>query len=524
MCAAVRKVCGIFVKRFMPSENTKRIAKNTVMLYIRMLMIMAVTLYTSRVVLNTLGVEDYGIYNVVGGVVAMLGFLNGSLGGASSRFITFALGKGDKKGLQNIFSTVLCVHFLLAGVIVLVGETAGLWFVCHKLVIPAERMPAALWVYHCSILTTVVSIISVPYNSLIIAYEKMEAFAWISIVEAVLKLVVVWLLLYIPHDKLIIYAVLYLVVQILVRLAYGWYCSACLTDVKSKLKWNASLARQIAAYAGWTVNGNLAVMGYTQGINILLNLFFGPAVNAARGVAVQVQAAIMTFVQNFQMAVQPQIVKSYAAGNLTYMHSLIVASSKYGTFLLLLLAFPIMLGINAVLKIWLGIVPEHTANFVCIMLFVGMTEPLARTLVNAIHATGDIRRFQIYEGTALLSILPIAYILLKVFHITSEQVMWVHFIVAVLVQGIRIWIVLPKVGMKYSVYLRQIILPLLLPLLCLLIPLNLFSVPENCSFGMLALYALCGAVYMAVCIFSLGTTKAERKLVSEFVKRKSKKL
>ena len=300
---------------------------------------MGVTFYTSRIVLNVLGIEDYGIYNVVGGVVAMLGFLNGSLGGASSRFITFVLGKGDKKELQDIFSTVLCVHFLLAGIIVLVGETVGLWFVCHKLVIPAERMSIALWVYHCSILTTAVSIISVPYNSLIIAYEKMEAFAWISIVEAVLKLVIAWLLLYIPCDKLMIYAVLYFVVQVIIRLAYGRYCSTHFTDVKSRLKWNASLVKQIASYAGWTVNGNLAVMGYTQGINILLNLFFGPMVNAARGVAVQVQAAVMTFVQNFQMAVQPQIVKSYATDNLTYMHKLIVISSKYGTFLLLLLAF-----------------------------------------------------------------------------------------------------------------------------------------------------------------------------------------
>lgn len=506
----------------MPSENTKRIAKNTAMLYVRMLLLMGVTFYTSRIVLNVLGIEDYGIYNVVGGVVAMLGFLNGSLGGASSRFITFVLGKGDKKELQDIFSTVLCVHFLLAGIIVLVGETVGLWFVCHKLVIPAERMSVALWVYHCSILTTAVSIISVPYNSLIIAYEKMEAFAWISIVEAVLKLVIAWLLLYIPCDKLMIYAVLYFVVQVIIRLAYGRYCSTHFTDVKSRLKWNASLVKQIASYAGWTVNGNLAVMGYTQGINILLNLFFGPMVNAARGVAVQVQAAVMTFVQNFQMAVQPQIVKSYATDNLTYMHKLIVISSKYGTFLLLLLAFPIMLGINAILKIWLGVVPDHTANFVCIMLFVGLTEPWARTLVNAIHATGDIRNFQIYEGTALLSVVPIAYVLLKFFYITPEQVMWVHFAVAVLTQGIRIWIVLPKVGMKYSVYLRQAILPLLLPLLCLLVPLNLFSVPENCSFGMLALYALCGVIYMAVCIFFLGMTKAERWLVTDFIKRKAK--
>lgn len=346
----------------MSLDKTHRIAQNTIMLYIRMLLIIVVTLYTSRIILNTLGVEDYGIYNVVSGVIVMLSFLNSSLGGAGARFIAFTLGKGKQDELKRIFSTVLCVHFILAGGIFIMGETVGLWFVLHKLVIPVERLTAALWVYHCSILTTVVAIISVPYNSLIIAHERMGAFAYISIIEVILKLFVVGLLVYIPYDKLIVYAILYLVVQVIIRLIYNYYCFTHFPESKTPLKWYPHLLKKIAVYAGWTINGNLAVIGYTQGINILLNLFFGPVVNAARGIAVQVQAAVMTFVQNFQMAIRPQIIKSYAISDLEYMQTLVIASSKYGLFLMLILAFPIFLCIKSVLNIWLGIVPEYTVS------------------------------------------------------------------------------------------------------------------------------------------------------------------
>lgn len=499
------------------SENNKRIAKNTLLLYFRMMLIIIITLYTSRVILNTLGVEDYGIYNVVGGVITMLGFLNGSLGGASSRFITFALGKGDKNELQNVFSTVLSVHFLLAGIIVLLAETVGLWFVCNKLVIPAERMTAALWVYHCAILTMVVTIISVPYNALIIAYERMDAFAYISILEVVLKLVIVWMLVYIPADKLIVYALLYLLVQFIIRMSYSRYCSTHFREIKPKLQWNIPLMKKISTYAGWTVNGNLAIMGYTQGINILLNLFFGPAVNAARGVAVQVQTAIMSFVQNFQMAVRPQIIKSFATNDLLYMHKLVITSSKYGFFLLLLLAFPIMFGIDAILRIWLGIVPEHTANFVRIMLFVGMIEPLSVSLINALHATGDIKKFQIYEGSALLSIVPIAYVLLKFYHVTPEAIMWVYFGVSFITQVIRVWIILPKIFMNYREYLHRVVFPLLFPFVCFLGGGRFFSIQADISFGKLIVYSLCGMFYMLVCVYLFGTSNIEKKYLKKYI-------
>lgn len=490
------------------------------MLYIRMLLIMAVTLYTSRVILRTLGVEDYGIFNVVGGVIAMLSFLMNSLGAAGSRFITYALGKGDREELKRVFSSVLCIHFVLAIVIVLVGETVGLWFVCNKLVIPAGRMTAALWVYHCSIITAVIAIISVPYNAAIIAHERMNAFAYISILECVLKLAIVWLLLYISGDKLIIYSVLLLIVQGCVRFIYGFYCSKHFEETRVKLRWETDRVKNISSYAGWTMNGYLAIIGYTQGINILLNIFFGPVANAARGIAVQVQGAVMQFVSSFQTAVRPQIIKTYANSDLSHMHTLVIASSKYGFFLIMLLVFPIMLCVSPILRIWLGEVPRYTENFVRIMLICGLFEPLRAGQIAAIHATGDIKKFQIYEGTSLLSVVPIAYLLLKLVHISPEMVMMVYFFVEMVTQGIRMWIVLPKISMTFGYYFRNTLRPLFLPVCCLTLPLLFFRISADLSVLRLIGYLSIGVIYMLVCIICFGLNNRERQFGIQFLKNK----
>ena len=500
------------------SENNKRIAKNTLFLYFRMLLTMAVTLYTSRVILQTLGVEDYGIYNVVGGVIAMLSFLNSSLSGASSRFITYELGKGNSGKMKEMFSTILCIHFILAILILILGESVGLWFVYNKLVIPAERMTAALWVYHCSILTAIVSIISVPYNSLIIAHEKMNAFAYISIVEVTLKLVIVWMLALFPFDKLIIYAILFLCTQIVIRMIYNHYCTKNFKESRTMPIYHPKQMKEIFVYASWTMNGYLAIVGYTQGINILLNLFFGPIINAARGIAVQVESATLTFVQNFQMAIRPQIIKSYASNNFEYMHTLIIASSKYGFYLMLLISFPILLCVDAILTLWLGTVPEYTANFVRIMLLTGLLSPLKTALLNAIHATGDIRKFQIYEGTSLLTVLPISYVLLKTLHITPEMVMIVYLCVSLITQGIRIWIVLPKIKMKYNLYFKEAIFPLVFPLVAMLLPLFYINLGAEITFGKIIIYVGCSLLYMFVIIF-LGLRQRERSYVLHFINK-----
>lgn len=504
------------------SVNNNRIAKNTLLLYFRMFLTMMVSFYTSRVVLNILGIEDFGIYNVVAGVIAMLGFINGSLSGASSRFLTFELGSGNIECLTRMFSTILYIHFILALIVVLLGETIGLWFVCNKLVIPLERMDAALWVYHCSIVIMAINILSVPYNSLIIAHEKMNVFAYISIVEVLLKLLIVYLLLCIPYDKLIIYAFLYLLVQLLIRIMYNYYCIKHFKESKTKPKYNSKQMKDIFIYALWTINGNLAVVGYTQGLNMLLNIFFGPVVNAARGISVQVQNAVMTFVQNFQTAIRPQVIKSYANKNYEYMHSLIVASSKYGFYLMQIVTFPILLCIDPILNIWLGIVPEYTSDFIRLMLFTGLLQPLSSSLIIGIHATGDIRKFQLIEGTALLMIVPISYLLLKLFSITPICVMLVYFCVEFLTQILRVWIILPKIGMKYTKYLKEAIIPILLPFVIMTVILFVIDISLKLSLIFIIVYSFLACLFIMICIYIVGLNKFERMILQQYIKKRKK--
>lgn len=500
------------------STRNKHIAKNTLLLYVRMLLTMAVTLYTSRVVLQVLGVEDFGIYNVVGGVISLLGFLNASLSGAGSRFITFALGKEDKKVLNDTFSTVLCIHLILAIIILIFGETLGLWFVCNKLVIPESRITAAICVYQCSVLTTIVSVISVPYNSLIIAHEKMDAFAYISILEVSLKLGIALALLVIPYDHLIVYGMLYLLVQILIRAIYNKYCFKHFQESRTPLSWNQQQMKEIGQYALWTVNGNLAVVGYTQGINILLNIFFGPVVNAARAISAQVDAAASQFVGNYQTAVRPQIIKSYAKGEITYMHSLVLSSSKYGLYLMTILIFPILLFTPHILRLWLGTVPDYTVNFVRIMLITSLLKPLSITLVTAIHATGDIKKFQIFEGGILLSVVPITYILLKLFHISPEQVLITYLFIELFAQCSRIYIVLKRISMPYTYYIRELIVPLLItiPSCCILIFVSI--VPKDLSIYKLITYTAISVVVVCLTIFTFGLKQAERYFIRHQIK------
>ena len=492
-------------------ENDKRIAKNTVMLYIRMLLIMAVTLYTSRVVLEVLGVEDFGIYNVVGGVVTMLGFINNSLSGATSRFITFELGRGNEGDLKKVFRCAVSVHYLLALLILFLGETIGLWFVLEKMVIPSERMTAALWVYQCSIVTIIVSVISAPYNALIIAHERMSAFAYISIVEAIAKLLIVFLLMQIHYDKLIIYALLLVVIQISIRFLYTIYCNRYFPESSVRYLWDKNLSRKIFAYAGWTMNGNLAVVGYTQGLNILLNLFFGPTVNAARGIAVQVQTAVRQFFISFQMAVRPQIIKSYASGNWEYMHKLVIESSKYSFYLMLLVTTPVFVNTEYLLDLWLRIVPEHTVAFTRLMLLVCMNYALSNPTMIAIHATGNLKRFQIIEGSLLLTVVPISYVLLKYMHISAESVFVVYLVIETVTQFVRVLIVYPQIKLAPQKYLIYVLYPIIKVITPLLLVCYFMSTRMLFTFFDFIINCLLCLVFCLIFIFFFGLSSLERE-------------
>lgn len=495
------------------AENNKRIAKNTALLYVRMFFIMAVTLYTSRVVLQALGVEDYGIYNVVGGVITMLSFLTGSLAGASSRYITVALGKGDASYLQQVFSATRLIHLLLAGCVLLFGETVGLWFVLDKMVIPADRLEAAFWVYQCTIVISIVSVLSTPYNALIIAYERMSAFAYISIFEAVAKLAVVYLLTLIDYDHLTTYAFLLLLVQLTVRIIYTGYSRIHFPEVRARLREGRELLREILSYSSWCTLGYLSVVGYTQGLNILLNLFFGPAVNAARGVAVQVQSAVSQLCSNFQTALNPQITKSYASGNLPYMHQLVIYSSKYSCFLVMLVVLPIILNAKYILHLWLGVVPDHTVAFVRLTLVIALLECLKNPLLASIHATGDIKKLQTVEGLMLLSIVPIAYTLLKLGVSKPEWVFGVYLIVEAVTQAARAWLILPRIAMPYVRYVHEAVCPVSLVAVCLLpIPLCYEPDPDIVSL----IWTTLASVLLTLClIWALGLRGNERHFIKE---------
>ncbi len=436
--------------------NNSRIAKNTLLLYIRMFFIMATQLYTSRVVLNTLGIEDYGIYNVVGGVIAMFGFLNTAMSTSTQRYLTFQLGKKNIEKVKKVFSTSLYIHFLIAFIVLILGETIGLWFLYNKMVIPVARMQSALWVYQCSVLATMVLIVSVPYNAVLIAHEKMSAFAYISILEVLLKLFIVYLLVISPYDKLKLYAVLILVVQLFIRYIYGIYCSKHFEESKFQKAIDKPLFKEMLGFAAWNLWGNCAAILFTTGINLLLNVFFGPAVNAARAIAVQVQSAIQQFSGNFQMALNPQITKTYAQGELKEMHKLVYRSSKFTFLLLFVLSLPIMAEAPIILKIWLKLVPDHTVIFLRLILLTVIVDSMAQPLMQAAASTGKVKRYQSIVGGVLLLIVPLAYVVLKL-GAPPESVFIVHFAICCIAFLIRLYIIRPLIQLNILDFLRRIV-------------------------------------------------------------------
>lgn len=390
-------------------SNNKTIAKNTLLLYGRMLITILVGLYTSRVVLQSLGFDDYGIYNLVGGIVSMLAFLNVGMAGASQRYISYALGKGDLDLLKNVFCTSVLTHNTIAMLAILLFESIGLWFVNFKLVIDPDRLFAANWVFQCSILTFALSVISVPYTACVVAHERMGQFAYISVLETLLKLLVALGIMFSRWDKLILYATLLMLIQVLVRIIYVVYCKHSFTECKYKFKFDKALYKEMFAFAGWGCVGNMGFSLKDQCSNIILNLFFGTVVNAARGVAVQVNSIINGFAMNFTMAMNPQITKQYAAGNIERSQSLAYAGSKYAFYLLSMICIPFLINEHYVLRLWLGDVPPYTDIFVYITLIASCVYAFTHTISTAIIATGHVKWFQSILAIILLLDVPFAY-------------------------------------------------------------------------------------------------------------------
>lgn len=393
-------------------SHNKTIAKNTLLLYGRMLITIIVGLYTSRVVLQNLGFNDYGIYNLVGSIVTMLTFLNVGMAGASQRYISYALGRGDLKSLKNVFCTSVLTHNTIAILAILLFESIGLWVVNFKLVIDPDRIFAANWVFQCSILTFALSVISVPYSACVVAHERMGQFAYISVLETVLKLLVALCIMFSSWDKLILYATLLMFIQVLVRIIYVVYCKHSFMECTYKFKFDKALYKEMFAFAGWGCVGNMGFSLKDQCSNIILNLFFGTVVNAARGVAIQVNSIINSFAMNFTMAMNPQITKQYAAGNIERSQSLAYAGSKYAFFLLSMICIPFLINEHYVLRLWLGDVPPYTDIFVYITLIASCVYAFTHTISTAIIATGHVKWFQSILAIILLLDVPLAYIIL----------------------------------------------------------------------------------------------------------------
>ena len=491
------------------SVNNKRIAKNTLMLYIRMLITMVVGLFTSRVVLQTLGVEDYGIYAVVGGIVSMFTFLNGGMISATQRYLNFELGRGNQEQLSKVFITSLQIHFLISLVVLLLSETVGLWFFYEKLVIPAERLDAAFWVFQFSVVACVVSIISVPYNAVIVAHEKMSAFAYMSILDVVLKLLVVYLLYVSPWDKLVVYAALLLGVSLLMRWIYAHYCQKHFPESHYTHRLDKSLFKEMFSFSGWSLWGNLAAMLYSQGLNMMLNIFFGPVVNAARGIALQVQGVVQGFVGNFQMALNPQITKNYASGDLAQMHSLMFRSARFSFFLLFLLALPILIEANYILHLWLGVVPDDTVVFMRWIIGVSLIYTIANPCVVANQATGKVKVYQAVVGGILLLILPASYIAL-VLGAPAYSVFIVHFCVECIAQFARMYMLRNLINLPLRAYLKNIYAPVfIVVLLSIILPMYLYlQFPEG--IWRLVCVGVASVISVVTFVFCVGLTKGER--------------
>lgn len=507
----------------MPSSNSsnKTLAKNTLFLYFRMLFLMAISLYTSRVTLRVLGVDDFGVYNIVSGVVVLFAFLSTFLTSACNRFFSVAVGDGDEKNIQKVFSTSLVAHVFLILLAIVLLESVGLWFVAYKLNIPVERKPAALVIYQIAIITTCLSIIKIPFHSSVIANERMSFYAYTSIIEGVFKLIVVWLLIIIPFDKLISYSVLLAAVIFIIDIWYILYCTNKFKGNRIIFKTDKAYLRQMMTFSGWSLFDGVAAVGWEQGTNIILNMFYGVALNTSLGISNQVRHAVYSFVSNLQTAANPQIIKTYSSNNISRFGDLVLSISKYSFYLMLFFATPLIINMEYVLHLWLGVVPEYSVAFVSLILVYCTIDSLTGPLWTSIQATGDIKVYSIIVSCILLLNLPATYFLFKLGF--PPQSMMCARIVLLIVS--LIWIIIyshAKVGLDLISYTRKVILPVFLITLLSVIPSFYLSSFFN-GFTKLTLSLLLNTFLLVLLIYVIGIEQRERRLIKEYILSKLRK-
>lgn len=500
-------------------SNNKRIAKNTLLLYIRMFVIMAISLFTSRVILKVLGVEDFGIYNVVGGIIAMLGVLNASMTVSTQRFLTFELGTGNKTKLKKNFSMCFTIYLILALIFVVLAETVGLWFLNTHMTIPSNRIFAANWVYQFTIISSVFSLLTNPYNASIIAHENMNVFAYVSMGDAMLKLVIVYLLLVIDFDKLIVYGALILCIQLFDMALYFIYCVKHYEETHYKFFWDKDLFKELFFYSGWNLFGSLCAIAKGQGLNILLNMFFNPSVNAARGIAFQVNNIVSQFFTNFYTAVRPQITKYYAQNDLENMFNLVFRSSKFTFYLILLMSLPLLIESPFIINLWLGQLPEYVVSFMRLIIIVTAIDATASPIMTTCHATGNIKLYQSLVGAIIILILPISYVVL-----TMGASPISVFIVSVIFSGVgffaRLWVVRRLVNFPVKDYLLGVCgKVVLVAIIASIVPciVHVAFTKENT----IALLNCFICIVSTVCtIYMIGLSHNEKQFIVSTIKKK----
>lgn len=504
----------------MISSNNKRILKNTLFLYFRMLLLLVISLYTSRVVLRELGVDDFGIYNVVGGIIVIISFINNAMAGATQRFMNVEMGRNDQNALGKVFVTSLQIHVLVAALVFFLAESVGLWFLNTQMNIPAGRMSAANWVYQFSIAATILNIFIVPYKAAVISHEKMSFFAYVSIIEALLKLLVTFAIIGSPFDKLIFYASLIFVVIIFNCAAFVVYGVANFKECKNiTLKVELKTMKKMLSFSGWTIFGNLGYILHTQGIAIVVNMFFSVAVNAAQGIANQINGVVTQFASNFLVALNPQVVKSFAAGEYENLYLLVVRGCKMSFCLLAFFVVPLCLESPMVLYVWLGNVPEYAVIFMRLVLLISLVNAFSSLLVATKGATGNIKNYQITLTLIGALHLPLAWIAFALGR-GPEYSMYIYLGIVIVLQIVRIWFVCRSINMSLGFFFKHVIIQCFLVFVLSATVPALLHIVLNPSIYATIMIVSVSCLGVIISTLYVALTKTERKVIFQLVSSK----
>lgn len=498
-------------------SSQQRIALNTLMLYLRMLLNMAITLYTSRIILKYLGIEDYGIYNVVGGLVSMFSLISSSLSNSVSRFITFELGTGDTEKLYKIFSISILIHIILAIIILISVELIGVWFLNTHMSISPNRIYAANWVLQFSLFTFIINLISIPYNAAIIAHEKMKTFAYVSIVEVSLKLIAVYLLLLSPVDKLITYSFLLFIISILLRGIYGIYCKKHFQECNFSIIWDKNIIYAMSQFAGWNFLGSMANIFKSQGVSILINIFHGATLNAAQGIAQQINNAIQSFSDNFMTALNPQIIKNFARNEKNKSLNLTISGARLSFFLMLILSFPIINQTAFILKLWLQNYPPYAIIFTKLILIGMLIEILSKPIITLINATGKISTYQIGISILLILNFPFAYLALKIGY-APQSIYFISIAISILSLAFRIYILHRIYKFPILKFLQNLFYqPTLISIITIITGVALSYIPSQQNQIVATFFG--GTIFILIAIIILGLNKQEKALIKSLINK-----